>query len=148
VALNAPSFSPAHEAPPPTEPTTNSEPLPLEPSAAPSAGAEPPSAEQLHAALLATPIVMYTAPWCGACRRAHAFLQANGLVCKDLDVDANPTALRELKQRTGDTAIPVLEVEGKLLRAGFSERALERALVESVERRLGVRGIRLQTTSL
>ena len=91
---------------------------------------------------------MYTASWCGACRRAHAFLRANGLACKDLDVDTTPGALHELKARTGDTAIPVIEIDGRLLRAGFSERSLEYALVESVELRLGVHGIHLQTSSL
>jgi len=107
-----------------------------------------PSPAELRAAVLATPITMYTAPWCGACRRAHAFLQANGLACKDLDVDASPAALRELKARSGATKIPVIDVDGKLLRSGFSERAVEQALVDSVEHRLGVTGVRLQTTPL
>ena len=107
-----------------------------------------PTTAELRAAVLATPISMYTASWCGACRRAHAFLQANGLSCKDLDIDANPAALRELKARSGGTKIPVLDVDGKLLRAGFSERAVEQALVESVEHRLGVTGVTLETSPL
>ena len=110
-------------------------------------GKEPTPAE-LHAAVLATPITMYTAPWCGACRRAHAFLRANGLVCKDLDIEASPAALRELQTRSGDTKIPVIDVDGQLLRAGFSEHAVEQAVVESVEHRLGVTGVKLQTTPL
>ena len=109
---------------------------------------EAPTAAELRAAVLATPITMYTASWCGACRRAHAFLAANGLACKDLDIDADPAALRELKARSGGTKIPVLDVDGKVLRAGFSERAVEQALVESVEHRLGVTGVQLQTTPL
>ena len=107
-----------------------------------------PTPAELRAAVLATPISMYTASWCGACRRAHAFLHANGLTCKDLDIDANPAALRELKARSGATKIPVLDVDGKLLRAGFSERAIEQALVESVEHRLGVTGVTLETSPL
>jgi glutaredoxin len=105
-----------------------------------------PTPAELHAAVVATPISMYTAPWCGTCRRAHAFLQANGLTCKDIDVDENPAALRELKARSGGTSIPVIDVDGKLLRAGFSERAVERALAESVERRLGLTGVELRSS--
>jgi glutaredoxin len=107
-----------------------------------------PTPAELRAAVLATPISMYTAPWCGTCRRAHAFLQANGLTCKDIDIDENPAALRELKARSGGTSIPVIDVDGKLLRAGFSERAVERALTDSVERRLGLTGVELRASSL
>jgi glutaredoxin len=142
------AVEPPHEAPPAVEEPA----APDEPRAAtarlaaaapaPSAASKPaPNPAALRAALLATPITMYTATWCSACQRAHAFLRANGLTCKDLDVDNTPGALHELKARTGATAIPVLEVDGKLLRAGFSERAVERALAESVERRLGVTGV-------
>jgi glutaredoxin len=149
VVAEAPSElapEPAREAPPPpAEPTPAPAPL----AAGSAAPAKPaPSPADLRAALLSTPITMYTATWCGACQRAHAFLQANGLTCKDLDIDRTPGALRELKTRTGATTIPVLEVDGRLLRAGFSERAVERALAESVERRLGVTGVSIRPTAL
>jgi glutaredoxin len=113
------------------------------PAPAPVAAAQPTPA-QIHAALVATPIVMFTASWCSVCRRAHAFLRANGLSCADRDIDADPAALRELKQRTGASSIPTLEIDGELQRPGFSERSVERALTRSVERRLGVSGIAIQ----
>lgn len=116
---------------------------------APTAVASPPApattqavtAEQIRAALVATPIVMFTAPWCSVCARAHAFLNANGLRCVDRDIDADADARRELKARTGTTSIPTLEIDGELQRPGFSERAIERALARGVETRLGVKGI-------
>jgi mycoredoxin len=104
----------------------------------------PPSPEQIRATLLATPIAMYSATWCGVCRRAKAFLEANGLRYTERDIDANPATLAELKRRSGGGAVPVLEIDGTLLRPGFSERSVERALVASVERRLGVRGLHLE----
>jgi glutaredoxin len=111
---------------------------------APDAGQPAPSAAQIHAALAATPIAMYTASWCPACQQAHAFLQASGLSCTDRDVDQDPSALQELKSRTGQSSIPVLEIDGELLGAGFSEAMVERALARSVERRLGVSGIHVE----
>ncbi|HEV8550576.1 MAG TPA: glutaredoxin family protein [Polyangiaceae bacterium] len=151
----------AHEAPAPVESalaaTAQEAPLPTaaasavaEASTAPSVAVatRAPTPAELRAALVATPISIYTAAWCGACRKAHAFLDANGLHYRDIDVDESPGALRELKSRSGGTAIPVIEVDGKLLRAGFSERLIERALAESVEHRLGIRGVRLQATAL
>jgi glutaredoxin len=103
-----------------------------------------PTAEELQAAFVATPIVMYTAPWCSVCARAHAFLSANGLRCVDRDIEADPAARRELKERTGTTSIPTFEIDGELERPGFNERVIERAVARSVERRLGVKGIAIQ----
>ena len=114
------------------------------PNAAGSARAAGPTPEQIHAALIATPIVMFTAEWCSVCRRAHAFLQANGLSCTDRDIDRDPAALSELKARTGRSAVPTLEIDGDLERPGFSERSVERALARSVERRLGVTHLSIQ----
>jgi glutaredoxin len=103
-----------------------------------------PTPEQIRAALVATPIVMFTADWCSVCRRAHAFLRANGLSCVDRDIDRDPAALRELKTRTGKTSVPTLEIDGELEQPGFSEQAVEHALARSVERRLGVTGLSIQ----
>jgi glutaredoxin len=114
------------------------------PTAAPTPSG--PSPEQIQAAVVSTRIVMYSAAWCGVCQRAKAFLRQNGLSYENRDIDENPAARAELKRRTGGAAIPVLEIGGTLLKPGFSERSVERALVQSVEQRLGVRGIRLQTS--
>jgi len=106
-----------------------------------------PSPEQVNAAVAATPITMFTAPWCAVCRRAHAFLQENGLRCVDRDIESDVAARRELRQRTGRTAIPTFVVDGQLLEPGFSERRVERAVAQSVERRLGVTGLSIQRGS-
>jgi len=103
---------------------------------------------ELRAALVATPISMYTAPWCGTCRRAHQFFESNGLPVTDRNVDDDPSAMRELKARSGGTAIPVIDIDGKVLAAGFNGRAVVAALNESVERRLRVHGLRLVPKSL
>jgi glutaredoxin 3 len=141
-------------APEPAPPAESDVPAPTAPaSAAPSTAtvAAPPkklSDAELRAALVATPITMYSAPWCGTCRRAHEFLQQNGLRWTDRNIDDDPAAYRELKQRSGGTAIPVIDVDGKLLAAGFDARAISQALSESVERRLRAQGIPIQAKPL
>ena len=77
---------------------------------------------------------MYTAPWCGTCRRAHQFFESNGLPVTNRNVNDDPSAMRELKARSGGTAIPVIDIDGKVLAAGFNGRAVVAALNESVER--------------
>jgi glutaredoxin len=149
VAENAPPDSSAHEAPSLETPeAAASAPTTLIPAPPATAGPGKLSDAVLRAALVATPISMYTAPWCGTCRRAHEFFQSNGLPVTDRNVDDDPSALRELKTRSGGTAIPVIDVDGKLLRAGFDARAVAGALSESVQRRLRVQGVRVTPRSL
>lgn len=114
--------------------------------AASASSAPAPTPEQLRAAVEATPIVVFTASWCNVCRTAHAFLQANHLHWTDRDIDADPSALRELETRTGRAAVPTIVVDGQQLEPGFSPHAVEGAIASSVERRLGVEGVDIETS--
>ena len=86
---------------------------------------------------------MFSTSWCPVCARARQFFHANGLKFEDRDVDADPQASAELKRRSGGKAIPLIDIDGQQLRPGFSEQATMQAVAASVERRLGVSGIRL-----
>jgi len=112
------------------------------PPAAPSAA--PPSGEQIQAALRGVPIVMFSTSWCPTCARARSFLQANGIPYAERDIDHDNAALQELKHRSGDTLIPTFDIDGKMLRSGFDPSAIASTLAASVERRLGVSGIRVR----
>ena len=69
-------------------------------------------------------VVMYTAPWCGVCRRAEAFFDRNDVRFTAKDIDANPAYKRELIDKTGRSAIPVIEIGDERL-VGFDQRRLE-----------------------
>src|SRR5205085_9866248 len=58
----------------------------------------PPSEAELRAALSATPIVMYSASWCGVCRKAKQFLSENGLRYREIDADITPGAWEKIEQ--------------------------------------------------
>jgi glutaredoxin len=111
------------------------------PSAVASADGAPraPSSAEVTAALRATPIVMFSTSWCGVCRQARAFLGKNGLAYTERDVERDAAAKAELARLTGETSVPAFLVDGKLVGPGFSEGSLKRALVASLERRLGVK---------
>jgi glutaredoxin len=104
----------------------------------------PPSNSAIQAALRQTRIVMFATAWCPVCTRARAFLDANGLTREEHDVDHDERARSELERLTGKGSIPVFLVDGELVR-GFSEEGMTRVLVASVEKRLGVKGIRVRT---
>ncbi len=107
---------------------------------------KPPTPAELRAALQATSIVMFSASWCRVCTRARAFLQANGLSPTERDIDRDETARGELVRLTGRAAVPAFLIDGELYGPGFSEPSMTRALARSVERRLGVTGIAIEST--
>ena len=148
---------PTTDSAPPSQATTIplTEPLPPpavadlapSPSAMPSAtrpagarGRPPPSSAELQRALSTTPIVMYTASWCGVCRKAKLFLNANGLHYQEIDADTTPGGWDSVERLTGHRGVPVIVVDGDVS-AGLDARGVMRSVARSMERRLGVTGI-------
>jgi len=105
----------------------------------------PPTAAELQAALSSTPIVMYSASWCGVCRKAKQFFSANGLRYQEIDADTTPGAWQKIEQLTGRRAVPLIIVDGEQTPPGLSPSNIMRAASRSVERRLGVRGIQVRS---
>lgn len=65
-------------------------------------------------------VVMYSADWCGVCKRAKRFFQAEGIPFRELDVDKSRRARREF-DRLNAKGVPVILVGGKRMN-GFSEK--------------------------
>lgn len=113
-------------------------PIPVAPSRT------PPTQAELRAALTATPILMYSASWCGVCRKAKQFFSANGLRYQEIDADTTPGAWQKIEQLTGRRAVPLIIVDGEQTPPGLSPSNIMRAASRSVERRLGVQGIQVK----
>ena len=64
-------------------------------------------------------VTVYTAPWCGWCRKTLAWLDERDVVYTNKDIEARPEYRAELIEKTGRTSIPVVEMSGELIR-GFS----------------------------
>ena len=63
-------------------------------------------------------VVLYSADWCGACRKAKRYLGKKGIDYEERDID-DPRWTEELLRKTGRRAIPVIDVGGRIL-TGFS----------------------------
>jgi glutaredoxin len=104
-----------------------------------------PSEAELRAALDATPIVMYGASWCGVCRQARSFFADSGLKYREIDADKAPGGWDEVERLGGRRAVPVIVVDGQVS-VGLSPDRIMAAIARSMERRLGVTGIRFQSS--
>lgn len=72
-------------------------------------------------------IVLYSAEWCGACKKAKRYLDRNGIEYEELDID-EPRHAAALLRLTGRRAVPVINVGGRVL-TGFSAQSYD-ALID------------------
>ena len=79
-------------------------------------------------AATSTEVILYSADWCGACRKAKRYLARRGVDYEERDVD-DPAVAAELLRKTGSRSIPVIDVGGRML-TGFSAGSYD-ALIES-----------------
>lgn len=68
-------------------------------------------------------VTVYTAPWCGWCRKTLAFLDELGVDYVNKDIESDPDFADELREKTGGTAIPLVEIDGNSIR-GFDPRQM------------------------
>lgn len=61
-------------------------------------------------------VTIYTAPWCGWCRKTIAFLDERGVDYVNKNIDEDPDHKEELREKSGGTSIPLVEIDGALIR--------------------------------
>lgn len=72
-------------------------------------------------------VKIYTAPYCHFCDAAKEYLSKNDVEFEEVNVQADQNAAREMIAKTGQTAVPVLEIDGKII-VGFDQKKLAEAL--------------------
>ncbi len=70
---------------------------------------------------------IYTTPTCPYCRMAKEFFKQNKIAFEELDVAADRNAAERMIQKSGQTGVPVFDVDGKVI-VGFDKPALKAAL--------------------
>ena len=73
-------------------------------------------------------VVLYYADWCGYCKRAKRHLDRQGVDYDLRDVD-NPHIKQELFAKTGGGGIPVIEIDGRIMK-GYNAQRLDEMLDE------------------
>lgn len=70
-------------------------------------------------------IRLFIKPYCPWCHKAIAWLDARGVKYETLDVIANNASFAEMRELSGQTLAPVIEVDGEVL-ADFGPDELEK----------------------
>ena len=72
-------------------------------------------------------VIVYSTSWCGFCRKTFAYLDAKGIRYQNRDIEKDDDYRQELIRKTGRTSIPVVEIDGTLVR-GFNPHKMDRLL--------------------
>jgi glutaredoxin len=69
-------------------------------------------------------VVMYSASWCGTCKKAKKYFRRNGIPFTNYDIEKSSRA-KKLYEQLGASGVPVIIV-GKKRMNGFSEAGFQR----------------------
>ena len=72
-------------------------------------------------------VVIYTTPTCVYCKAAKDFFQEHGIAYEEKDVAADQQAQQEMVQKSGQLAVPVIDVNGEVT-VGFDQEKLSELL--------------------
>ena len=78
---------------------------------------------------------VYTAGWCRDCRAAKQFLDTQGIVYSEIDVDDDPEAADEVVRHVGKRAIPQMVIDGEWFQPYKPGRGL---LFDELHARFGI----------
>lgn len=72
-------------------------------------------------------VKVYGTQVCPWCHKTRMFLEEHDIPFKDIYVDKNARAAQEMIQKSGQQAVPVIDINGEII-VGFDEARLRKAL--------------------
>ena len=72
-------------------------------------------------------VKIYSTKTCPWCMKTKEYLKKHKIKYQDIDVGQDQKAAQEIIKKSGQTGVPVIEIEGKII-IGFDELAIKKAL--------------------
>jgi glutaredoxin 3 len=72
-------------------------------------------------------VTVYGASWCAFCHAAKDYLDKLGISYDYKDIDSDPELAREAVTKSGQTGIPILDIDGTII-IGFDRPKIDTAL--------------------
>jgi len=76
---------------------------------------------------MAREVRVYSTPTCPWCKKVKQLLDENNVVYKNLDVASDKAAREEMLGKTGQIAVPVVDIDGEVV-VGYDEKWLRQKL--------------------
>ena len=72
-------------------------------------------------------VKLFTTPTCPYCVTLKKFLEQNDVEFEDIDVSEDEEALDEMKEKSGQTGVPVVEIGDEVI-VGFEKQKIKQLL--------------------
>jgi glutaredoxin 3 len=72
-------------------------------------------------------VVMFSTPTCSWCRRAKRYFKELRIPFKEINIERDPQAARDILRKTGQTGVPVIKIGSSWI-VGFDRERVEREL--------------------
>ena len=72
-------------------------------------------------------VKIYSTPTCPWCIKTKEFLKERGIEYEDYDVSTDEKAREEMKEKSSQMGVPVLDIDGKII-VGYDEEGIKGAL--------------------
>lgn len=72
-------------------------------------------------------VKIYSTSMCPYCTIAKDFLKEHNIKFEDINVQENQKAAKEMIEKSGQTGVPVIDVDGEVI-VGFDKEKLKKAL--------------------
>ncbi|CAN5182546.1 glutaredoxin family protein [soil metagenome] len=74
--------------------------------------------------------ILFSTTTCSWCRRAKKYFRENKVPFREINVERDAQAARDMQKKTGQTGVPVIKIGSKWI-VGFDQPAIERELSRS-----------------
>ncbi len=72
-------------------------------------------------------VKIYSTPTCPFCMMSKKFLKENNIDFEDIDVSTDQAKAQEMVQKSGQMAVPVIDIDGEII-VGFDKEKIRKAL--------------------
>lgn len=72
-------------------------------------------------------VTIYGTSHCPWCHRTREFLNSKKIKFKDINIEEDEKAKKEMIKKSGQLGVPVIDINGKII-VGFDEPAIRKAL--------------------
>jgi glutaredoxin 3 len=76
-------------------------------------------------------VLLFSTSTCSWCRRAKHYFKERGVPFKEINIERDPDAARDIVRKTGQTGVPVIKIGSKWI-VGFDKDRIDKELPRKV----------------